>query len=82
MNGEIVSVYRLFHSRLLLFQRKAQVLTARQGISLHRGLSRATAKPQKASYVGAIHWLVWTGGDLVLMTTARPIYRWSLLFGR
>jgi hypothetical protein len=63
MNGEIVSIDRLFQSKVLLFRREAQILTA---VCPARGVLSAPAKPQKASCFGAIRWLVWTDGDLVL----------------
>ena len=46
--GEIVSIHRLFQSKVLLFEREAQILTARQGIAGTTGFigTRKTAKPQ------------------------------------
>jgi hypothetical protein len=45
--GEIVSIHRLFQSKVLLFEREAQILTARQGIAGTTGFigTRKTAKP-------------------------------------
>jgi hypothetical protein len=45
--GEIVSIHRLFQSKVLLFEREAQILTARQGIAGTTGFvgTRKTATP-------------------------------------
>jgi hypothetical protein len=45
--GETVSIHRLFQSKVLLFEREAQILTARQGIAGATGFigTRKTAKP-------------------------------------
>jgi hypothetical protein len=45
--GEIVSIQRLFQSKVLLFEREAQILTARQGIAGTTGFvgTRKTATP-------------------------------------
>lgn len=47
--GEIVSIHRLFQSKVLLFEREAQILTARQGIAGTTGFI-GTRKPQNRNH--------------------------------
>ena len=58
MNGGIVSIDRL-PVDVLLLQREAQILTARQGTCPARRVLSGTRKTPEASCFGTIHWLVW-----------------------
>ena len=48
-----------FQSKVLLFQRESQILTARQGTCPARRVLPGTRKTPEASCFGTIHWLVW-----------------------
>jgi hypothetical protein len=76
MNGGIVSIDS-FQSNVLLFQREAQILTARQGTFP----ARRVCQTPEASCLDTIHWLVWASEILDAHGRARSESRTNFLGG-
>ena len=80
MNGGIVSIDRL-PVDVLLLQREAQILTARQGTCPAPRVLPGTRKTPEASCFGTIHWLVWASEILDAHGRGRSESRTNFLGG-
>ena len=79
-----MGLFRLtdFQSNVLLFQKEAQILTARQGTCPARRVLPGTRKTPEASCFGTIHWLVWASEILDAHGRGRSESRTNFLGGR
>ena len=79
----MAGLFRLtdFQSKVLLFQKEAQILTARQGTCPARRVLAGTRKTPEASCFGTIHWLVWASEILDAHGRGRSDSRTNFLGG-